>query len=289
VILEGLTIRNASRAGVVVNRCRHITIRNCVLTGNRKWGVQTCLSKHVTVEYCETSGATVQHGIYFSTTDHPVARGCRIHHNVGCGIHFNGDESEGGDGMITGGLVEDNLIYENGRLGGAAVNMDGVENTVVRNNLIFNNQAGGIVSFHVDGARSGAGNQFCGNTVYFAPGAGRYALSINETAGGAVVRSNVLVCGRGPALVVDRTSAGGLAGDRNLFFLHGGGAPCRLGNAALELAAWQAATGQDRNSVVADPSFASPLHGDFRLSPDSPALRLGAGCRLDAGAEVERD
>jgi hypothetical protein len=37
---------------------------------------------------------------------------------------------------------------------------------------------------------------------------------------------------------------------------------------------WQA-KGQDKNSVVADPLFADPQHGDFTLKPDSPALKLG--------------
>lgn len=37
---------------------------------------------------------------------------------------------------------------------------------------------------------------------------------------------------------------------------------------------WQA-TGQDIHSLVADPLFADPDNGDFTLSPNSPALKLG--------------
>jgi hypothetical protein len=44
--------------------------------------------------------------------------------------------------------------------------------------------------------------------------------------------------------------------------------------AGLDFPGWQA-KGLDRGSVVADPLFADPEHGDFSLLPSSPALRLG--------------
>ncbi len=42
----------------------------------------------------------------------------------------------------------------------------------------------------------------------------------------------------------------------------------------LTLAEWQA-KGHDARSIVADPKFADPAHGDFTLAPDSPALEIG--------------
>ncbi len=45
---------------------------------------------------------------------------------------------------------------------------------------------------------------------------------------------------------------------------------CRLS----EWEAWQQAGG-DVHSIVADPMFVDAEHGDFRLKPDSPALKQG--------------
>ncbi len=42
----------------------------------------------------------------------------------------------------------------------------------------------------------------------------------------------------------------------------------------FSLAEWQK-MGFDTDSVVEDPAFIDPAHDDYRLSPHSPALRLG--------------
>jgi hypothetical protein len=64
--------------------------------------------------------------------------------------------------------------------------------------------------------------------------------------------------------------------DHNLYWLKGADLkglktqimPCGT------FAQWQAA-GYDTHSLVADPLFVDPAHDDYRLKPDSPALKLG--------------
>jgi hypothetical protein len=45
-------------------------------------------------------------------------------------------------------------------------------------------------------------------------------------------------------------------------------------NVVFPLAQWQA-MGYDQHSLVADPLFVNPKENDYRLHPDSPALKLG--------------
>ena len=59
--------------------------------------------------------------------------------------------------------------------------------------------------------------------------------------------------------------------DRNLYW-NASGKPVFFGT--MSLAEWRA-TGQDRDSRVADPMFLAPEKGDFRLRPGSPAADVG--------------
>jgi hypothetical protein len=56
-----------------------------------------------------------------------------------------------------------------------------------------------------------------------------------------------------------------------------------LKGSATNFAGWRNNTGQDANSIAADPKFASPTPGpspaDFGLQPGSPAIGSGAGLR----------
>ena len=62
--------------------------------------------------------------------------------------------------------------------------------------------------------------------------------------------------------------------DYNLYVLAGNGSPIKFpGDVTWEQ--WQKDRGQDQHSLIADPLFENPQQGDFRLKPNSPALKLG--------------
>lgn len=68
-----------------------------------------------------------QHGIYVSnSSQRPILRNNWCHDNAAAGIHMKAGASQGGIGLITNAVVENNIIYNNGTLGGAGINTDGV-------------------------------------------------------------------------------------------------------------------------------------------------------------------
>jgi hypothetical protein len=112
--------------------------------------------------------------------------------NYGCGIQLNADRyTPPGDGIITSALIEDNVLYDNGAGGGGTVNLDGVLDSVIRKNLLFNNHASGIILFQIDGAEGPRGNWIYHNTVDQAAN-GRWALGLKQATGTNYVRNNVL-------------------------------------------------------------------------------------------------
>ncbi|MEO8428905.1 MAG: right-handed parallel beta-helix repeat-containing protein, partial [Verrucomicrobiota bacterium] len=156
------------------------------------WGIFTDFSDDLLLENNECFGSVDQHGIYVSNSgDRPVVRGNRVHHNHASGIQLNADASQGGDGIITGALIENNIIYNNGTGGGGALNLDGVQDSIVRNNLLFNNHSSGIICFQIDGVAGPKGMQILNNTIDM-PTDGRWALSFVQSTGKNFARNNIL-------------------------------------------------------------------------------------------------
>ncbi|HZN56807.1 MAG TPA: hypothetical protein VFD71_01940 [Planctomycetota bacterium] len=84
-------------------------------------------------------------------------------------------------------------------------------------------------------------------------------------------RRNIVFYAQGPVLSYWDTRNDNFRFDDNLYW-NTSGQPLMFSGKTFE--EWKAA-GQDRRSVVADPLFEDPEHGDFRLRPGSPALRVG--------------
>jgi hypothetical protein len=275
VILDGLRSFQANRAAVRVNSSQRITIRNGVFGNNRYWGIFTNHSDDLLIENNECYGSVAEHGIYTSNSgDRPVLRGNRCHDNYGCGIHMNADLSAGGDGVITGAVVENNRIYRNGQGGGAGINMDGVQESVVRNNLVFNNLGSGIALFRQDGAAGPRGVQVLHNTVDM-PSTGRWALLVGSAADTNYVRNNILLnrgTFRGGLNFGSLTDASLTDSNYNLLDR----VSTDGGQTAISLSQWQS-QGHEPYSLSAAPAslFVDPAAGDYHLLATAPAVDAG--------------
>ena len=265
VRIEGFTVTGAARSGISALDCSHVTIRGNKVDQNAKWGIFTAFCDDLVIENNEASRSAQQHGIYTSNSaDRPVIRGNKIWGNAMCGIHMNGDVTFGGDGVISDAVVEDNLIYDNGRSGGSAINGDGVVRALIRNNVLDTNHASGISLYRIDGGAPSTANRVINNTVRQAQD-GRATINIQDGSTGNLLRNNILIHPSPSRLVLDLCPA------------------CRVGftsdhNAVV--GTWQspADTGSFASTQAA--LFASST--DLSLSATSPAI--DAGVATDAPA-----
>jgi hypothetical protein len=275
--VKGFTVNGRTRAGIRAVTCNHVTIRDNRVDRNGSWGIFTGFCDDLLIEHNVATNSVRQHGIYVSNSgDRPVIRRNFVWGNSAAGIHMNGDASEGGDGIISDALVEDNIIHANGATGGSAINMDGVQDSIVRNNLLYDNHASGISLFQEDGGGPSSGNSLLNNTVIVASN-GRWALNIQDGARNTTLGNNILYNMGSYRGVIDISpdSLPGLASDYNAVmnrFTTDGG------DSIMTLAQWRTRTGLDAHSFVATPAqlFVDSRHNDYRLSPTSPAIDHGA-------------
>ena len=276
MVVQGFTVNDRTRTGIRAVTCEHVTIRNNTMDHNGTWGILTGFCDDLLIENNVTSNSVDQHGIYVGNSgDRPVIRGNLIFGNNANGIHMNGDISQGGDGIITGALVEANVIYDNGVGGGSGINCDGVQDSLIRNNLIYDEHASGISLYQIDGGGPSTGNRVLNNTVLIASN-GRWALNIQDGAANTIARNNILWNDhsfRG-SLDISADSLPGFTDDNNAVmdrFTTDGG------DTILTLAEWQQQTGLDTHSFVATPDelFVDAPGNNYQLSATSPAIDTG--------------
>ncbi|MBI3785271.1 MAG: right-handed parallel beta-helix repeat-containing protein [Deltaproteobacteria bacterium] len=281
VVIDGFIVNDRGRTGIRTVINDHVTIRNCQLGNNGRWGILSGFSDDLTIENNVAHHSQAEHGIYVGNSgDRPIIRGNTVYSNHANGIHMNGDLSQGGDGQITGALVERNVIYDNGVAGGSGINMDGVSNSIVRNNLLYNNHASGISLYRIDGAAGSSNNLVVNNTVINASD-GRWCININSAATGNTVFNNILYTYhsfRG-VISIDASSRPGFTSDYNSVMSR---FSLDQGDTVMSLGAWQA-LGYDVHSILATPAdlFVDPA-ADFHLLITCPAVDAGTSSNAPA-------
>jgi len=304
VEIEGFTVTGVERAGIRAAECAAVTIRRNRIDRPGTWGVLTGFCDDLLIEGNVVTGARRQHGIYVSNSgDRPIVRGNQVDGCAQSGIQLNGDASEGGDGVIGGAVIEENVIAGNGERGGAGLNLDGVVGATIRNNVLLDNAANGIAVFRIDGGAASTGNRIVNNTILM-PARSRWAVHVWDASTGTVIRNNVLLSAhpiRG-AIDVSPDSRPGLDSDFNAVI---GRFTIDDAETVLDLDGWRIATGQDAHSFEATERqlFVDARDGDVTPREGSPAIDRGspdgapdrdllghvrpAGAAIDLGA-IER-
>jgi hypothetical protein len=185
---------------------------------------------------------------------------------------MNGDESQGGDGIISGALVSGNIIYNNGS-NGSGINMDCVQDSRIENNLIYENHSSGISLYMIDGAEGSTGNVVVNNTIHVASN-GRWALNIKDGSSGNTAFNNILVSEHPTYGAIDLSadSRPGFISDYNVII-----AKFSYDEDFISLAQWHTQTGQDMHSIVAEPEalFENWDAGEYELLATASARDAG--------------
>lgn len=308
VIIDGLSVTGAKRAGIYLDHGKNIIIRNCHAYDNGRWGIFTNHTSDFILEGNECSGSRDEHGIYHSNSgDDFIIRNNIVHSNAANGIHLNGDPAYGGDGVIQRGIIENNIIYNNGTRGGAAINMASVQDVIVRNNLIYHNKSAAITFYQDHGTISQRSQRalIINNTIYFEPDQGRSPVFASMTAKDYAVFNNIIVSGQLKTMLeINAIDLPTIFSDHNLYdnvdtdkaLLRYDGSwtnPEGLINHARmvqgfyersyirhrkelsSLEDWRRISGNDHNSLFESPGFVSLEDRDFSLRADSPAIGIG--------------
>jgi len=280
VVLDGFRARNANRAGCRVDACNHVTVKNCVFAHCTTWGLFTNQSDDIVIDGNECDSSQVEHGIYFSNSgDRPQIRNNRIHDNNANGLHMNGDISiQPGDGIITGALVEGNIIWNNGNAGGGGINCDGVQSSTFRNNVLYNNHASGIILYQIDGGGPPNNNTIVNNSIDMASN-GRWAISVHDGGQNTVIFNNIMLTHnpvRGSLHFDGAASMVGLQSNYNVFTTIANVATVDDDATYDTFAEWQA-RGYDANSFQATQAatYVNAQAGDLHLVPSSGAVNGG--------------
>ena len=288
ITIQGFTIKNVANMGIAHrnaspdNPVHGLVIRGNTIVRSQSVGmyfseIMDSLIENNEVDHCGLEGT---HCVYMANagTGNTTIRGNSLHHCLKAGIHFNGDESVGGDGIISGLIVEQNTIYSNGL---NALNMDGVQDSIVRNNLIYDNIGNGIRAFRIDASEGPKNLTIVNNTIIVPQNSGGWAVRITAEQGGNTVFNNILLSESdvwGGSIAIDDDSIG-FSSSHNIVINRF--TPDR-DDTMLTLKQWQA-LGYDNGSFLAgiNSLFIDPDAGDYRLIKSSPAI--DAGIRSFAG------
>ena len=209
------------------------------------------------------------HAIYVANNDGTRVIGNYMHDCETIGIHINGDPN-----LVSHLLIDSNIIANNGD---NAINADGLQNSVIQNNLIYGYSRTGIVLYQSDASGPGKNNVIVNNTIVSTLSGTGAAFRANNGSTPNIVYNNILLGGGNEVFGFSSDSLTQTIG-YNVLPQN----PQLVDEDSGDTSNLPASMSQ--NSIVATPGqlFVNAGASDYHLSSTSPAIDAGTATNAPA-------
>ena len=284
VVIEGFTVQNQTNYGIRAVAGDGITLRGNRILQAGKSGILAGYVEDFLAEDNQVEGAGIEAAILLLDESSDVTlRGNALSGHVG-GIYFIGFFDGGNIGIFTGVTVENNIIRSAPT--GTGLNLIGVQDAMVRNNLLAAMPRFGILVWNDGAGGASTGNRFLNNTVV-STATGWWAFYALNASTGTELSNNIFLHDGATfgSVAFAADSLTGLQSDHNL-------AVDRFsvddGTTTISLAAWRIATGQDASTNLSSSAatFLDSASGNYHLQNPGPAIDSGLTL-VDVPADLE--
>ncbi|ACN15110.1 PyrK [Desulforapulum autotrophicum HRM2] len=287
-------------------RVHDIKIKN-IEVKNTKSGVRAMVNIHNLVVEDSVIHDTSSHNIYLGTSDDSLPngdiliknnllyRGARVYNGRFCIQH---------NGIVDRLIIENNICHSNQTGGGISLE-NGASNSIVRNNLIFNNSKMGIQLYGYNAKWGGAfsNNHIFNNTIWV----GNYSptgveepkdhagILLKDSSGrfnilGTIIKNNIISTQFGyPVHIFQENFIATTLMEKNIFYRQKGREVVHVGENAYKLERIEKERPLVRDNLFADPKFKNvsiqyykePRLFDFDILNNSPAIDFGLNVKLE--------